>query len=343
MLATPITDPDAWIDHWAAAGGEAWACQDFRRAADCYATALGAAAHSSEPGRGRGLWRRQRDSWERVVDGSGERLAIPYEGTTLPGYLFRAADEPRPLVIVNRGAGEPASAAWALGGAAAERRGYHWMTFDGPGGDAALLEQELTSRLDWEHVLTPVVDALVARADVDPGRLAVVGSGEAGLLVPRALAFEHRVAVAAVDPGVVDLAASYALQLSSRLRAQLRDGDASGFDREIHLAELFSHDLRVHLDLCAAPFGLARGSRFELFRTVEGYRLGDEVERVRTPLLVLEREGDDRWPGQSRALYDRLRGPKRIVTLRDDDGREGPVLDWLDAHLADAAVRPATP
>jgi hypothetical protein len=337
VLAPAITDPDAWIDHWAAAGGEAWAAGDFRRAADCYATALRVAAHASEPGRGRDLWRRQRDCWERVVDGAGERLAIPYENTTLPGYLFRAADEPRPLVIVNRGAREPASAAWALGGAAAERRGYHWMTFDGPGQGAALLEQALTSRLDWEHVLTPVVDALVARADVEPGHLAVIGSGEAGLLVPRALSFEQRIAAATVDPGVVDLAAQCALELSGRLRAQLRDGDAAGFDRELHLAELFSHDLRVHLDLAAAPFGLTRGSRFELFRAVTGYRLGDELERVRTPLLVVEREGDDRWPGQSRALYDRLPGPKRIVTLRDDDDddddRERHLFDWLDAHL----------
>ena len=254
-------------------------------------------------------------------------------GTTLPGYLFRAADEPRPLVIVNRGARAPASAGWALGGAAAERRGYHWMTFDGPGQGAALLELGLTSRLDWEHVLTPVIDTLVARGDVDRGRLAVIGSDEAGLLVPRALAFEHRVAAAAIDPGVVDLGAQCALDLSPRLRAQLRDGDAAAFDRELHLAELFSHDLRVQLELAAAPFGLTRGSRFELFRAVAAYRLGDELERVRTPLLVVEREGDDRWPGQARALHDRLPGPKRLVSLRDDDIRERRLFDWLDAHL----------
>ena len=333
MLAPSVTDPDAWIDHWAAAGGEAWAAGDFRCAADRYATALRVAAHASEPGRGRDLWRRQRDCWERVVDEVGERLAIPYEGTTLPGYLFRAADEPRPLVIVNRGARAPASAGWALGGAAAERRGYHWMTFDGPGQGAALLELGLTSRLDWEHVLTPVIDTLVARGDVDRGRLAVIGSDEAGLLVPRALAFEHRVAAAAIDPGVVDLGAQCALDLSPRLRAQLRDGDAAAFDRELHLAELFSHDLRVQLELAAAPFGLTRGSRFELFRAVAAYRLGDELERVRTPLLVVEREGDDRWPGQARALHDRLPGPKRLVSLRDDDIRERRLFDWLDAHL----------
>ena len=90
MLATPFTDAasddlDARIDHFAAAGGEARAREDFRRAADCYAAALRLAPFSREPGRAEDLWRRQRDCWEQVVDRSGERIAIPYEGTALAG------------------------------------------------------------------------------------------------------------------------------------------------------------------------------------------------------------------------------------------------------------------
>ena len=102
MLATPFTDADARIDAQAAAGGAAWAAAHaagdpaaaaahFRRAADEYAAALRLVAFSSEPERARDLWRRQRDCWERVVDlVPGERVAIPYEGTTLPGFFFRA-------------------------------------------------------------------------------------------------------------------------------------------------------------------------------------------------------------------------------------------------------------
>ena len=30
---------------------------------------------------------------------------------------------------------------WSHGGAAAAERGYHWMTFDGPGQQATLLER----------------------------------------------------------------------------------------------------------------------------------------------------------------------------------------------------------
>ena len=71
------------------------------RAATYYATALyritGATDGNGngEAPRQLGLWRRQRACWEKVVDPQpvpGERVAIPYEDTTLPAYVFRAPD-----------------------------------------------------------------------------------------------------------------------------------------------------------------------------------------------------------------------------------------------------------
>ncbi|HYH88187.1 MAG TPA: hypothetical protein VEX67_03070 [Solirubrobacteraceae bacterium] len=348
MLATPFTDADARIDAQAAAGGASWAaaheaqragdpvsaCAHFRRAADEYAGALRLVAFSSEPERAGDLWRRQRDCWEWLVDlVPGERVAIPYEGTTLPAFFFRAsgaaAGERRPLVVINRGCEEPTSAAWALGGAAAAARGYHWLTFDGPGQQAALVEQGLTARPDWEHVLTPVADTVLAHADVDPARLAVIGTGKAGLFVPRALAFEHRFAAAAVDPGIVDLGAPYRSQLPAGVLADLGAGDRGAFDRALHVDELLTPALTVALDQHATPYGLNGCSRFDLFCAVADYRLGSELDGVRTPLLVVDRDGDDRWPGQSRDLFDRLPGAKRLVRAR-----ESHVFDWLDAHLS---------
>ena len=139
----------------------------------------------------------------------GERIAIPYEGTTLKGYFFRAPDaepgERRPLVVMNNGSDGATSAMWLEGGAAAAERGYHWMTFDGPGQQAALYEQNIPFRHDWEAVLTPVLDAILARPDVDEDRVALIGVSQAGYWVPRAIAFEHRFAAAVADGGVVDV------------------------------------------------------------------------------------------------------------------------------------------
>ena len=96
---------------------------------------------------------------------------------------------------------------WVDGGAAASERGYHWMTFDGPGQQSTWFEKGIPFRPDWEAVLGPVADAMTARADVDSDHMAVIGVSQAGFWIPRALAFEHRFAAAVADPGVVDVSA----------------------------------------------------------------------------------------------------------------------------------------
>ncbi len=210
-------DGEAWVRAWidtaetAAGSGEAarvagrraTALAFYRRAATYYAAGLQCSARAEDFGPAAELatWRRQRECWEQIVDLSqppGERLAIPYEETTLRAYFFRAPDaqpgEHRPLVIVNNGSDRATSSAWVHGGAAAAERGYHWMTFDGPGQQSALYEQPVRFRHDWETVLTPGLDTVLARPDVDAGRVGVIGVSQTGFWVPRALSFEHRFA-----------------------------------------------------------------------------------------------------------------------------------------------------
>ena len=253
-------DADSWVNEWTAtaevcqaAGAEAEsagrrvsALSYYRRAATYYATALyrfsGATDHSPE--RELELWRRQRACWERSSISRpvpGERISIPYEDTTLEGFFFRAPDaapgERRPLVVMNNGSDGATSAMWLEGGAAAAERGYHWMTFDGPGQQAALYEQNIPFRHDWEAVLTPVLDAILPRPDVDEDHVALIGVSQAGYWVPRAIAFEHRFAAAVADGGIVDISAGWIKQLPEMMRKQLSDGERDAFDREMQVAE----------------------------------------------------------------------------------------------------------
>jgi hypothetical protein len=369
VLATTgrITDGDAdsWVDEWTATAGGAWAAgmqarqsgrrvsalAHFRRAATYYATALNQIGHSSEPDRRLDVWRRQRSCWEQTVELSpvpGERMAIAYEDTTLPGFFFPASGatgDARPLIVVNNGSYEPTSEMWAQAGAAAAERGYHWLTFDGPGQQATLFERQIPFRPDWEKVLTPVLDAVLARADVDPDRVAVIGVEQGGYWVTRALAFEHRFAAAVVDPGIIDVSAAWIDRLPSAMREHLEHRRQQAFDREIHLAELFwptgTQTLRFHSE----PYGHGGGSDFQLFQTITSYRLDLEIQRITTPLLVTESDGEQYWPRQSRQLYERLQCPKKLVTFTAHEGggghceplaralREARIFDWLDEQL----------
>ena len=193
-------DADSWVSEWVWTAGEAWAAANdaaargqkrraaarYLHAAAYYAAALSQIARSAERNRSAALWQRHRSCWDQGVGSAptpGQRFEIPYGAGSLPGYFFAAASAAgcrRPLVIMHNGAYGPTSAMWGLGGAAAAQRGYHWMTFDGPGQQAALHERRLFFRSDWEHVLTPVLDAVIARRDVDTGRIAAIGTGQAG-------------------------------------------------------------------------------------------------------------------------------------------------------------------
>jgi hypothetical protein len=249
-------------------------------------------------------------------------------------------------VVLNNGSDGPTSHMGLFGGWAALERGWHAMTFDGPGQQAALFLQGMPFRHDWEAVLTPVVDAMVARPDVDPGRLAVIGVSQAGYWVPRALAFEHRFAAAVADPGVVDVSTSWTKPLPGFMRAQLEDpSKRDSFDKEMGWTERLSKSTRATLHFRGEPYGVAGDSRYELYREVLKYRLGDEVKDITTPLLITEPEGEQFWPGQSEALYDLLPGPRELVRFTAAEGagrhcepmglavRDARVFDWLGRYL----------
>ncbi len=108
-------------------------------------------------------YRRQRDAFAAgaaLLAVPPTRIAIPYEGTMLPGLFFRTGSErgPRPTLIITGGYDSTLEETYFFSGAAALARGYNVILFDGPGQGGALIEQGLVFRPDWEKVIGPVVD-----------------------------------------------------------------------------------------------------------------------------------------------------------------------------------------
>ena len=250
VLATvaAITDGDdsSWVAQWQALarrveaiaadtqarGHKVSARNAYLRAAAYYATAL-SAIDGAEDGEARlgpvfTAHRRCFDAHVSLLDPAAQAVAIPYESGTLPGYLFvPAADgQARPTLILINGSDGPVTAVWPGLGAPALARGYNALVLDGPGQQSMLFERHIPFRPDWEHVITPVVDFLEGRPEVDARRLALYGLSQGGYWVPRALAFEHRIAVAVADPGVDDVASSWRANLPPEMLALLDAGAA---------------------------------------------------------------------------------------------------------------------
>ncbi len=356
--------PQAWFDEWsatargvadradaaAAAGHRQTASWAYLAAAQYWATALGALdglADQSVLGPTFAEHRRCWDGYLDASDGAFVRVEVPYEDGTLPGYLLRpdASGAARPTLVVTNGS--DGSLPGLISDAAipdALARGWNAFVYDGPGQQSMLFERGVPFRPDWEAVLTPVVDALIARDDVDADALLASGISQAGYWLPRALAFEHRFVAAVVDPGVMDVSTSWLGHLPPEMVALLRSGDKATFNGYMEQMPGDPDQERTFL-FRARPYGAAQDP-FDVFNAVLAYHLRDVVGQIRTPLLVTDPEGEQFWPGQSRELYDALTGEKQLLTFAERDGANWhceplgrqlankQAVDWLADRLA---------
>lgn len=356
-------DHEAWFAAWdglgdrlaqdaeasVAAGHTVSAASAVLRASAYYAVAVNAVSALEDDTPLRPTFRKHRTAWDRwvdLVDLDVERVAIGYEGTTLPGWFFRApgsSGDPRPTLVAVNGSDGSTTALWPACVSGALRRGYHALVFDGPGQQSMLFEHGVPFRPDFEAVLTPVLDAVLARPDVDADRVAVYGISQGGYWVARALAFEHRPAAAVVDPGVVDVATSWEHEVPKSLLKVLDKGDDHAFDRDMELGMRLSKGTARTWRFRARPYG-ADGYAATL-REVRRYDASDVAGQVTTPLLVTSPEGEQFWPGQSERLVGLVPGATlvRFTAAEGADGHCQPLaralteqrmFDWLDERLA---------
>ena len=100
-----------------------------------------------------------------------------------------------------------------------------------------LFERGVPFRSDSEAVLTPVIDALVARPDVDASALAGYGISQGGYWITRAVAYEHRMVAAVADPGVADVSAGWTVHLPPALLGLLDSGQKDAFNAAMAKAQ----------------------------------------------------------------------------------------------------------
>ncbi|GAA1689810.1 alpha/beta hydrolase [Microbacterium sediminicola] len=356
-------DHDGWYAAWSRLGerlrtqADASANDDRRtsaasaylRAANAFSVAVNAAEALDDEDRITASFAAHRTAWDSFVDRAPypvERVAIPYEDTTMPGYFFSASADapPAPTLILVNGSDGAVSSMWATGGLGGLQRGYNVLMFDGPGQQSMLFERGIPFRHDWEAVITPVVDMLVAREDVDASKLAAYGISQAGYWLPRALAFEHRIAAAVADPGVVDVSQSWRAGIPHSEMALVERGEKEKFDKEMEMAIKYSHAISTVWKFRARPFG--KTSPYDTIVEVLKYRLSpQDAARITTPLLITSPEKEQFWPGQSEQLAAMVPGS----TLQPFTAEEGAdyhcqplarsltdqrMFDWLDAQLA---------
>jgi len=228
------------------------------------------------------------------------------------------------------------------GAAEALSRAWNAFLFDGPGQQSMLFERHVPFRYDWETVLTPVIDALVERPEVDPSALTGYGVSQGGYWITRAVAFEHRLVAAVADPGAVDISEGWTQHLAPPVRELLQSGQKDAFNAALAKASANPAVARAFA-FRSKPYGVTDG--FDLFTEVEKYQVRDVAGQITTPFLVLDPEDEEFFPGQPQQLYDLLPNEKEILKFTRAQGANFHcqplgrqltntlMLDWLQEHL----------
>lgn len=340
----PEGDEDAWSAKWAAtaervegigrsalkAGHRVSAREALLRASNYYRTAdfyrRENPADDTESAR---LASASQDTFAQaaaLLDLPARPVRIPYEDTTLPGYLFLADDtgESRPTIIYHGGFDSTLEENYLALAAGAVRRGYHVLTFDGPGQGTALRDQGLHFRPDWEAAVTPAVDFALAVPEIDASRLILVGTSLGGYLAARAAAFEPRLAACILHDGVYEAHSVF---------ARLPEAAPDGVDAKT----------RWVVDNGRWTFGVDGVP--ELIEATKPYTMDDVADRIDCPTLVLEAENDMFFTGQPERIYEALTCPKDLISFPESEGggehcHEGALalwhqraFDWVDRIL----------
>ena len=188
-----------------------------------------------------------------------------------------------------------------------------------------LFEKNQTFIPQWEKVITPIVNWLRRRSDVDRNRIVLSGSSFGGALVPRAAAFEHRLAAISVDPGVVYAGSTWTdgLSVFPGMLEAFAAGDKETFNS--HWEEYTAHELP------SLQFGFSKrleiypgSTMFEKYTQIIKYNNRAVAPKVSCPALVINNELEQFFPGQAKILYDVMRNSrgKKYVTFTVPQGAQ---------------------
>jgi len=242
-----------------------------------------------------------------------ERVEVPYEGASLPGYYVAARGvngqrHPRqPAAIFICGL-DTTKELWFL--RARDEfagRGIACLFLDTPGIGEAVRMRHMPTRFDYEKPVSAAIDWLAEKDEVDASRIALVGSSLGGYYVTRAAAYEPRVAAAVAWGVIYDYAEVWRWRRQSGASVA-----APGFQ----LMFVTGTDTVEDAERAIGPF-----------------HTRDCGPLVRCPFLIMHGSEDRQVPpGHAQAMYETIgSSDKELLVFDGDNG--GAAHCQFDNHL----------
>ena len=261
-----------------------------------------------------------------LLDPPVERIGIPFEGGSLPGYLVRpgvpdsraGTTGAAPTLIGMGGFDSSAEELYFHLGAPGSERGWNVFVFDGPGQPGCMRDNPaMTFRPDYEVPIRSVIDALIDRDDVDSDRLSLAGQSFGSYFAARSAATDERVGALVVDPPVVDMGRYMEAWVGAevfRMARDIRPEDVMGVPED-----LMPRQMQWGIAAICHRFGVPS---FHAWRdAMADVPARPMTQSIRCPVLALvgDREGDEPL-AQHRAFVAEVGGPATAVEFTAADG-----------------------
>ncbi len=184
------------------------------------------------------------------------------------------------------------------------------MTYEGPGQPTVRRNQNIGFIPNWEAVVTPVVDWILAQKVniVDEKRMALFGYSFGGELTARAAAFEHRFAAVILDPAIYSFYDSVTAPFDPRVLKVFNAGNKTEFDAifaQIIANGTTSQKWAIEQGLWS--FKIA--SPFDWLTATKQYTIANVSDQIKGPVFIMDGEYETAFKGEpmrvKQALGDR--------------------------------------
>nr|POE77877.1 20-hydroxy-prefusarin hydrolase fus2 [Quercus suber] len=267
------------------------------------------------------VWTQQLDAFNRataLLDIEVHPFRLQAHSPNVPngkfeviGRFYKAhgsAHETRPTIVVGSGYEGSQEESYHSNGVEILRRGYNFVTYEGPGQPTVRREQNIGFIPDWYHVATPLVDYLCTRSDVDMSKLALVGLSFGGTLAPIAASREHRFTQVLVIDGLVSIQQVSKETLPAPIVNPFNNGSVTEFNEIINAIRgnaTLPSNLRWFIDQGLYAFNTT--DPYDWFSRLGNITMSaDVVKTLMQPVFVAKGQSDLMSLNQPELAYDLL-------------------------------------
>ncbi|KAF7558125.1 hypothetical protein G7Z17_g186 [Cylindrodendrum hubeiense] len=259
------------------------------------------------------LWDQQHRDFDKAVSLLHQpaiKIELNATGFTIPTYFYpadptlpgqkRVHGERVPTIIVGTGYDGSQEALYHSSCRGIVERGWNCITYEGPGQPTVRRNQNIGFIPEWWEVITPIVDYLHTRNDVDVDRLALIGLSFGGLLAPLAATREHRFAAVLAIDGLLDIQAAFKQQFPADMIELYNSGNETGFNEYVEAVlaiPTIPTEFRWVID--QGMFAWNTTNPYTWFDAAGKIFLNAEkIANIKGPVFVASGEDDHMAPGQ---------------------------------------------